>query len=570
MTEIYRIMRSVFVLFFAFSCVVINAQMAKWIVPPKYNYVHLIPGTNIYKGGLNDSTYIWDSNGKRILSTNNFIGPFKDNIAIVSSNNILKGIVTTNGHYVSLEGTNSTFLIDTKSPCFSCGQLLVQQNNEYYFLDQEGTPKSGPYCEAYPFFNNVATVVSYENVEKKKGSYYQLLTNDNSVAVFFVDGKKVKPEDVTFVSTPNEQHISLLIIKKDAYIYDKSNESLVRLSSDGSTNKNYFVSLNSDLLIITAQDGTMKIPLDKGMAYLDEKCILTKIELNDGNNMQFHKSKETVKQLESDFIITKSSDGSIYGIDWLNNFEESIHILPPQFQDVSDLNGTNAVVCLKDKYGVVQLANNATFSLSLNDGKDIGFMHGKYESTIQAALPDFISYNDVFIRADQRNLCEIIPVSRIGADTREGNYLKYNCNLIFPEGIDENRKDFTYNFTIEYEGLRSVSIPVKTKVWYIQQYDVSIDNYGIDKESIRIQVNVSRRTDVSTDNAYWFNVDLTSDLPITKTFKKINENVYEFHLTNIEKEQHNLWVVVNEDGCPPVKFPFEISYYPKTKKLQIK
>ena len=107
-------------------------------------------------------------------------------------------------------------------------------------------------------------------------------------------------------------------------------------------------------------------------------------------------------------------------------------------------------------------------------------------------------------------------------------------------------------------------------MWYIQQYDVSIDNYGIDKESIRIQVNVSRRTDVSTDNAYWFNVDLTSDLPITKTFKKINENVYEFHLTNIAEGQHNIWVVVNEDGCPPVKFPFEISYYPKTKKLQIK
>lgn len=560
-------MRNIIIIFLLSFSLGSNAQIAKWIVRPTFDHIHLVPGTNIYKGGVNDSTYLWDSNGTLLLGTKYYIGPFVNNVAVVSSNNLLKGIVKTNGQYISKENETSAFEIDTKHPVYINERLLVQQDGEYLFIDQEGNNVSSTYLKAYPFHNNYATVVSYENYEKKKGAIYGLIRNDNSDVHFSLNGKPVKQEDITFVSTPNDQHKSLLIIKKDVYIYDNTDNSLVRLSTDRSANKKMFVSLrSSDFSVEMLEDGAMAITLDKGKAFLDDGCLLTKIELDGGVPMEFNKSQEFIKSVDSDLKITKSPEGDDFGIDWIRNADETIPILPPQFQDVSDLRGINAVVCLKDKFGIVQLVRGASFEMSLNDGKDVGFKHGVYSSNVQASLPNFISYNDAVIRSEKNNLCDIIPVSRTGADTREGNYLQYNCKLIFPEGIDENRSERTYYFTVEYEGLKSVAIPIKTKVWYIQQYDVDIESASILDENVCIQVNVSRLSDIGDDNTYWFNVDMTSDMPISKSFKKINEGVYEFQLSDLAEGSHNIDIVVNEDNCPPVKFPFVINYNPNNKK----
>lgn len=561
-------MRRIVTIFICFIFYITNAQLAKWIVRPKYDHLQLVPSTNIYKGGINDSTFLWNQKGQILLATKYYIGPFKDDVAILSSNNLLKGIINTKGDFVSLESINPAFEINTKYPVFNSGLLLVSQNGNYYYLNSKGEQVAGPYRSAFAFHKNFATVVSYENYEKRKGSIYGLLRNDYSMVHFSLNGKPVKAEDITFITTPNDQQKSLLILKKDVYIYDNNNASIVRLSTDNSTNKKTFVSLpSSDFFIETGNNGNMSITFDKGKAFMDENCVLTKIELNGCSPIDFVKSIEPVKHPESDLVVTRSKDGDSFGIDWKKNDNENLSILPPQFQDVSDCIGINALVCLKDKYGIVQLDSNSSFSLMLNEGKDIGFMHSKYFSSIQASLPDYLSYNDVLIRSIDKKMCEIIPVSRTGADTREGNYLKYNCNLSFPEGINENRSDKLYYFTVEYDGLQSMPIPVKSRVWYIQQYEVDFENQGIENDSVWIQVNVSRRTEPGIDNSYWFNVDLTSEMPISKTLKKVNENVYLFHLANLAEGNHNFSVIVNEDGCPSVSFPFTLKYNPTSKKI---
>lgn len=547
----------------------INAQIATWLIPPRFNHVQLVPGTNIYKGGVNDSTYLWNINGERLLGTKYYVGPFVDNVAVVADGKILKGLVNTKGKYYSFNNITPSYEIDTKFPQFSDGYLLVKKENFYYFLDKEGKEVLGPYGEAYPFHAGTTSVLSYENPQKLKGELHSLVRNNLLEVNFTINNKLVNFNDISFCSVLNDQKKAIVIVKKDVYLFDDATNSISRISCDGSDNKKSLLSLpQSEIIKTPLEEGGFSIVLNKGTLYFDKYCILTKIEYDGTLTPTIYEKNKPIEQTVSkQLAICSSKDGTIYGIDWVKGSNDRINILPPQFSDVADIIATNAVVCLKDKYGVVTLDQKSSFKFTLNNGNDIGFAHGKYPSNIQVSLPNFISWQNTIMSATKDDRCEILPVSRTGADTREGNYLKYDCNLFIPEGLTENRIEKDYHFSLNYDGLQSPSYAVKAKTWYIQQYEVNIEKQGVKSDSVWAQVYIGKKTDVESANGFWFNVDVSSkDIHVSKTIKKIDENTYLIKVFDIPEGSFEVSIDVNEDNCPPIRFPYTLNYNGTGKK----
>jgi len=539
-----------------------NAQIATWLIPPRYNHMQLVPGTTIYKGQINDSTYLWNINGKQLLGTKYYVGPFVDKVAVVADGRTLMGIINTSGTYIALNDVNHKYEIDTKYPQFSGGYLLVKSDDYYYFLDKEGRVALGPYGEAYPFCTGTTSVLAYENPQKRKGELRMLIRSDMSPVVFSVNDKAVNYDDVTFCSVLNEQNKSIVIVKKDVYLFDDEEKTLVRLSSDGSGNKKTLLSLPQSEVILNPQpDGAFSIVLNKGEVFFDKYCVLTKIVLEGMSEPKiYERSKPVERPVNKQLEVCASKDGSVFGVNWFAGEKQNVNILPPQFSDVSDIIETNAVVCLKDKYGVVTVDRNSKFVFTLNNGNDIGFAHGKYPSNVQVALPGHISWQNTVMSVNKEDRCEILPVSRTGADTREGNYLKYDCNLYIPEGLTENRVERNYRFSINYDGLQSPDYNVKARVWYIQQYEVNIEKQGVKADTIWAQVSVRKKIESEVDNSYWFNVDISSKVHMSKSMKKIDENTYMFRIYDIPDGVSEVSIDVNEDNCPPVRFSYSMIF----------
>ncbi len=537
-----------------------NAQIAKWLIQPKYKYMQLVPNTTIYKGGNNDSTFLWNLQGKVLLSTKHYIGPFVGDVALVADRNELKGIVNTTGKFIPVGEDQGIIEIDSKYPFFSCGYLLVKKNNQYYFIDKSGSVAFGPFKDAYPFYGGKTSVVAYENPGKLKGEIHALLRTDGSYVDFIINGKKVGNGNVTFCSIPNEQNKSIVVIKKDVYVYDEMSKLLTRLSTDGTQNKKSYVSLfDNDFIKNTSSYGNSVVKLNQGQLCFDANNLLIKIELEGLQPVVFQRSHVQGMNVERFLTTNKSEDSESFGLDWIVG-ETKKQILPPQFSVVTDIIASNAVVCLNGSYGVVTLDPSSNFIFTLNNGDDIGFTHAKYSTNVQVAIPNYISWQNVIMGTDKKQECEIIPVSRTGSDTKEGNFLKYDCNLFIPKNLTENRTPLNYHFYLDYDGLRSPLYAVSTNAWHIQQYDMTIGKTWTDRDTAYVEIYVNRKTE-NAERSYWFTVGCSSENVCfsTKTVK-IDENKYIVKLFDLKDCDSRINFEIKEDKCPPIIFECNMVY----------
>lgn len=560
-------MKRIYILFLLFAIFCSSkAQIAKWLIQPRYKYLQLVPNTTIYKGSVNDSTFLWNQQGEMLLATKHYVGPFVEDVAIVADGEELKGIVNTSGKYVSIDKGLGKLIIDTKNPVFSCGYLLVQKNEQYYFVNKDGVIVYGPFKEAFPFYQNVTSVIAYENKAKLKGEFRALLQVDGSCIDFEINGKKVDRDNVMFCSVPNEQKTSIVVVKKDVYLYENDKHSMTRLSLDGTQNKKSYVSLVGNVFMKnTLSGGNSVASLNKCQLYFDANNILTKMEIDGMQPVEYSKSAIVVKELERFLTTNISEDGELYGIDWIASGSKK-QILPPQLSVVTDIIASNAVVCLNNNYGVITLDPNSTFVFTLNDGNDIGFAHAKYSTTVQVALPQYISWQNVIMGTSRKDMCDIVPVSRIGSDTKEGNFLKYDCNLFVPNDLTENRTDIDYHFYLDYEGLRSPLYPVSIKGWYVQQYDINLEKSWVKNDTAYVEVLANRKIEGAEQN-FWFNVGCSSeDLTFSTETEKLDENKYIIKLYNISDCEGRIYLEIKEDKCPPIRFPYNLIYVNKTVK----
>lgn len=547
-----------------------NAQVARWLIPNQYESIHLDQGANIIITDSAGYKILWTYDGKRITKTEDDIFAYKDGMAVSVKKNTeaITGFYNSVGRHVSLEN----FKVAHSYPFFSNNRLLVTDGVFYRYVNETGVIDDSRYTKAYPFSNGYASCYTYENLEKRKSPYYLLLNKNMEMMKFSFNGKSFDTDDINFISSVNDENIGIVVIKRKVYffngkelaispVYANPDETNIKNQGkiDGDLEENFIsdTDTSSILSIKCGKSDFVKIKFDK---YLRPIAFIS----NDKEKI-YKQNNQTYPEIPTPLIDIENE--RVFGLNW-----EDIEVFPPQFQRIGKCFENKAFVKLSGKYGMLEVFKDKSFGITLNKGNDVPFRHQKFETKLRIDIPTEISAQKTIVEVDPKFGCEVDMTSKEWKDTEYGNYVEYNCVLNIPNYLPDDiyegtRNEIVYPMNILYDGLKSPVIPFKIKAWHYKYLtaDINENERTLQKGmlSFTFDINADR---IPGEDVYPISVRIKTDSVIVEP-EKISESRYKCRDLYLYEGVNNVVIQINEQGCPPMQFPYEIEYIkPSSKK----
>lgn len=557
-----------------------QAQMPVWLIPPTSDTIFVKLDDHLLQSVEGGTSKLWTMDGKLVYSTDNTILQFKNGAATVvdKDNGRIVGFVNPDGDFTSLPRLSVAF----DNPFFEDGFLTALDHNEVVYYDLSGSKRVVPYAErAYPFHNGYAPYLSYIQPEKKKDPYYSYYTVDGDFVNFQMtdikgDIKKVEPTQIEFLSGISSTGKGVGVIKGKVYWINPSRRMFEpflwgNLDSDKKRHltlvgdyERYLMNLPSDSVEIVVKYGKNQTAVLK----FDDELVPVSFTFED-DVVTF--PEETVKTTIYPSNISSFSKGSgkntLYGLAYKDK-----KVLPDQFSMVGLMIRDNAVVKLDGKWGMLQIIPGLEYSLKINKGDDVPFRHQKFETQVRLDLPPEISAKDARIDIPASTGCLLDKTSREVKDTESGNFVTYNCVLTIPKSLPNEKTRVTYfPVSVTFDGFKEFDDTLSIMAWHYKYYNVDpIDTETSVAEGVAtftVDVNVQKNV---SDGDYHFNVYIEAD-SVSVESEKLSETRYKYFVSNLVEGANTLNIIVEEDGCPPSSFPFEIFYTkpkPKEKKQE--
>lgn len=530
----------------------VQAQIAKWLVRPNYDSIEMTDN-GLLKVVSNGKIGLLNKDGKEVLPQEyDSITAFKEDRALLFKNGKLYGITDSYGRISILQGEE--YRLPAGVTRFYSGLLLVMQNNQYFYLNTEGTQVFGPFAEAYPFFDGYALVKPYVDYRKNPNETYYDFINVEGVPFVLQDEDK---EDISFMSSFHNGS-AIIAIKKRFYTIDSENCKLTPISIDSTFNKkSLVVSSGKEIPVVKGEEG-YSVGAKNGKFIFDQFMRLKSMELSGKDPIVCKFPSETERTYAS--VFSGLSKGNRCGL--IFNGKE---LLPPQFDEILHLEGNLAIVKADGKCGVITVDSDNNFLFKLNNNENIGFNHQYYDAKLTTLMPPYIKCASATVASHSED-CEIQIESRTESENVEGNTLTYNCRLSIPKDLTDTLTAHDYFYSLRYDGLVSIPYKVTISEWYVKYYEVNLSNTNFSISSVNDTISVEFdliKTDVARNDEsnYFKNVEVVasnfSEQPI---LNKITENHYIFHLFGIDQERINFSVKITEIGCPSIEYPFEMVF----------
>ena len=90
---------------------------------------------------------------------------------------LLKSVINSKGGTTDL--SKYGYRINPDYPYYSDGYLLVQNQQDYIFINKEGQSTFGPFAMAYPFSDGVASVRAYEGADRDNKNLFWAYVSEN-------------------------------------------------------------------------------------------------------------------------------------------------------------------------------------------------------------------------------------------------------------------------------------------------------------------------------------------------------------------------------------------------------
>lgn len=549
------------------ASLLVRAQMSRWIMKPSYDSIYLAWDVPVLISDSLGVTSLWNLNGKRMATTTDQVHPFSEGLAAVTGkdNEELKGFYNTQGQFVSLKDVTVAY----SYPYFSNGYLLVNNNGFTQFVSPNGEMQdAGVYDKFYPFHRGLAVAMKYKDVEKKKDLHYVYVTTAKREIPFTLKGKPVDPEDVQFLSSLNEEGQGVAVIKDKVYFYHQQNSSLQpvfagkgavyqkkQLTLDGNDPYEYLIDMQDSLVLRTRASKKEMVMFVFNKALRPQRYAFM-------DYTQVFQPKELKRSaLPSSLSVLEDNEIHKFGLKSGSN-----QILPPQFDEVGFCFGDFAVVRQQDKWGMLFYDKSLKYRLSMHGGKAISFRHREVTTNIKLELPTIISADLCRFEVDESKGCVIDKISIETKNTENGNYVAYKCNLSIPAGLPDVLTEIQYPVQITYDGLVYPVVPLNTKAWHYKYINVSLDDsemkFGQGSVSFAFDIHVDKQPG---DDDYPFQLTVKADF-LQPELIKISETRYECRLSSLVQGMNTIKVNIQEAGCPPSVFPFEIYYVKPVEK----
>lgn len=549
----------------------VNGQVAKWLIPPVYDAVHMAKGENLVITDSLDHKIIWSQTGKRLAITKDQIFSFEEGFAVTTQkgSSMITGYFDKNGKFHPLSECNATYAM----PYFSNQHLLVQKGYFYRFVNTEGELSPEQFVTAYPFANGYASCSAYANLQKKKDQYNLMISKDNEQISFSYGGKQFDNDDIEFISSVNDENIAIVVVKHKLYYFNGKDRSLSPIfAKKDETNIKNQAKLEGDLsLCLSNESDSVSILRSKAgkdniiHIRFNQLMIPLSIKMEDGEYV-YKKNVKSMPTYNSPLKVVENNGK--FGINW-----EEKEILPPQLDELITCFGDKAFVRLSHKCGMLQVLKDEEFRININKGNPIDFRHQKYETIIRLDLPKVISSYNTRVEIDPSSGCDVDMTSGEKKDTEFGNFVQYNCVLNIPKSLpdemyNDSRNEITYPTHVIYDGLRSPIIPFKVKAWHYKYFNVDVNDTetSISQGALSFTFNINAERNPG-EAVYPTSVNIQTD-SLQCELEKISETRYKCKVFALNEGPNNIVVQIIEEGCPPASFPFEVTYTKPSAKAK--
>ena len=573
---------------FAYITFMANGQIAKWLIPPRYDSMAIAPGDeDLIITELNGEKHLWDFNGDSVTrkGSSEKIHPFYKGYAVITTpdDRTVTGFYDRNGFYTPINNLQ----VAHSSTRFNNGYLLVYDGEYYRFitcLTTNGKPFANVYTEAYPFSNHYASCKTYKDVAKQKNEILQLVYYEDLKPIDFnLEGKKVNPEDINYISSVNDEDIAVVIIKEKVYLFDGKSRDLKPLfsGSKGSfQNKDKQLKIDKNQTLLWSVADGFRINATDPKRHTDITITLDEIERPVSikyTDIEYVFSKKSIQQIEHSHLLSVTQENGKKGLNW-----GADTILPPQFKRIGTLFDDKAMVCLNGKWGLIQAIKDQTFDLKLNRGRKLPLKHSINETDLQLVLPVGISPQEAVLEIiGEEPGCAIDPLraDRHGDGTQQG-YIIYPCLIDFPSnGLPDTYMEhdidchLSYEARVKYTGLQSPIIPFSAEVWHEKYITPDIQDSYFQNGNYHFTLLLNSN---EQGQSYSTHIEVTiSNNDTTATYislydlneiRKVAEDKYDITLPNISAGVNSITVVIVEDGGLETDNPFDVTYEKPVKK----
>ena len=537
-----------------------HAQVAQWIIPPMYDNLGFASGTNLIVADSTNSKIYFNSDGQRLFTTTQeTLHAFSDGCAVLTdeSNSIL-GIYDAKGKRLT-EFHNPNVKVANEFPYYSDGYLIVKKNR-YYFVDKQGVVDKTQHLRVYPFRNGYAVCRDYEDRDKKTGTANYLVDIYKREVPMIHQGKTFYASDIDFISSVNDEKIAFVVIKKSIYVFDGNTRLLSPLCFPNSSKQAKLQemlpsSFDNPSNTIYAQCGKN----EQITIYLDQNLVPTDIFYNDEKHHYTVDIKESAKPTTP---LQAVQEGNLFGLS-----SKGAMVIPAQFEAISCYSGDLAIAKKDGRQGLLKVIENIKPSFTINDGKAVAFRHQMCETTLQVEMPANFNPSKIDFVNDANSVCLVDKTTMQNKMTTAGKRTEYSCKLTIPTGITEETAEFDYPIQISYDNITLMPCPTKVKAWRDNYYDIVMNDSKkvYDKKNGTISFPYSIEMErLSSEGLSPFELEATPNyLEAEIQEESTTQGVCIIPVSKLEDGENYLFIELTEKGCPPVSFPFTITYTAK-------
>jgi len=548
-----------------------NAQVAQWLVPPEYDDIEVLPENNVILAQQGFNRHIWDMNSKCLAKVSDDLYSFSEGYAVSTrpETAYVTAVYDTTGKKTDIK---DRVQLGWGYPFFHDGFLLISDGNYFYYMDPEGGVEPKPYYHAYPFSHGYAACFTFAQLHKMKDPINILLDTDMEPVELGYGGKRFAANDINFISSVSDEGTGIVVHKEKLYYFDAATAELSPVLPSGDTNiKNQAHVDDGDIakILVQIDDSTkmMKGKCGKSRFNITFDAITLKpLSITIGE-------EERSLQKQNNAITAKPT--SLKEVKDLTTGKYSLclgykEILPPQLDRVERLDGNTALVTMNDKLGLLRVNADDHFSFEINGKEEIGFRHKYFNTTIRLNMPAYINAEETSIEIDPESGCIIDKLTKEAKNNPDGSYVEYKCKLECPYNVSDELRTISYPVYVVYQGLRTPEMDVMGKAWHYKYFAVDVDEKDVSLSGSTLTFIVNIKAERQPGEAvYPFNPTLTTE-NLEYSMEKVMDTSYKCIVKDLKPGINNIAVRVEEEGCPPSDYAFEVTYQPPTPQKKHK
>lgn len=528
-----------------------TAQVVSRVVPARFDKVEKAKGIGLFLCKQGNTTYIWTRERRQLGQSQDNVASFSERkaVTITPGTDIVTGFFNLeSGKYEKLPG----YRIALNHPYFHDGNLLVRDKKDLAYISSDGSIRIRA-TEGQPFRGGYAACRGYAATQKAKDASYGYRTPGGDLVTMSLNGDVVASDDIDFLSSLSPEGTGIVVVKRKAYLFSKSSGQLSPLTSNGGEQVGIDGALGSasqkvgdSLFVIKANAGKsqpVRLTFDRFHAPIS-------ITFADGTR-EFQRFGDGSEPNDPGLEII--SGHGHQGLKYKGEL-----LLPIQF-DALQLADDNYLYVNEDgRWGALFFDPDERFKITLNDDKDLPFRHATLGTTVRVEMPASIPPERTELHASERSKLEVDLTSATTKKTSSGNVAEFKCTLGIPDELPDNVADVVYPFELFYDNIVSAPIPVTVQAWHVKYHEVKFSDIKIEQGAVNFTINVTEKREQGESN-YPFEVTVDAG-SVQPTLEKVSETLYKCRIPSLREGKNAFNVYVTEKGCPPSKFPFNISY----------